>query len=446
MRGHVVADAADAAATGYLLTSRRTMSEAALSTTLLSTAKNTTPTNHNFYIDTFNSRSVSSSSSCSSSPSSTSFPSTGGESPESTTRDPDLRRSSSVPPPLLLPSSPCSVSTTSSSTSSVLFHEGLSRLDSFVDLTRLHHHHHHHHHNDSEHVPFPYSTTFESCSSYLDGSDLFSCEWSSIQEDDHEDEYLGYLQAAEINRGLTVSTIPTATADDSHQSTFYSEPSPTILYHSRYHGSPSYSTCFFDPSPSSAGTSPSTPHSRQSFGLMAARQLVTPEPAETATYWNTQQQQQQRYQPTMKNTQWRPQSAPKTTNARSASPLMFWNKRGGTSSGHQQLSDDRDESDELWPRVGSSRGYENKSRDDGDSMLVDTVSNHLGRLTPPSPSHSLGTTSSMDSKTKDRDLRISTKEIARVNCEKNLSQGQAPPMITKAEYNALPLAIQRKVR
>lgn len=161
---------------------------------------------------------------------------------------------------------------------------------------------------------------------------------------------------------------------------------------------------------------------------MAARQLLTPEPAEHATYWNSAVD----YHLTMKNAQWRPQSAPKATHPRSASPLAFWNKRGGTSGGHHQLRDD--ESDEAWPRMGTAT-----SRDDGDHMLIDTVSNHLGRLTPPSPS------SSMDSKSKDRDLRISTKKAPTINCEPKFGQGP-PPIITKAEYDALPLAIQRKVR
>lgn len=98
------------------------------------------------------------------------------------------------------------------------------------------------------------------------------------------------------------------------------------------------------------------------------------------------------------------------------------------------------ESDDIWPRAGTAR-----SRDGEDHMLVDTVSNHLGKLTPPSPSNSTGTSSSMDSKSQDRDLRVPTKEAPRFNCEKNFSQGP-PPIITKAEYEALPLAIQRKVR
>lgn len=210
-----------------------------------------------------------------------------------------------------------------------------------------------------------------------------------------------------------------------HNSTFYHDLSPTT-YHNRH------TTSFFDPTPSSAGASPRTPHHptsrRQSLDPMAARQLLTPEPAENATYWNSAVG----YHLTMKNAQWRPQSAPKPTHPRSASPLAFWNKRGGTSGGHHQLRDD--ESDEAWPRMGTAT-----SRDDGDHMLIDTVSNHLGRLAPPSPS------SSMDSKSKDRDLRISTKKAPTINCEPKFGQGP-PPIITKAEYDALPLAIQRKVR
>lgn len=366
--------------------------------------------------------------------SSSSTSSTGGESIEST-RDPDLRRSSSGPPPLSLPSSPVSIST---STSSVLFHEGLTRLDSFVDLTRLH--------TEYSHLPapapapVPYSTPSDDCTHCDDRNALFSGSWQTIEND--EDEYPQYLHTGTSSR-LTVPNIVAAANDNN--STFYDEPSPTIFYHNRDSGSPSYTTSFFDPSPSSAGASPRTPydpsHRRESFDLMAARPLVTPEPTEHATYWNSAVglQQQQPYQLTMKNTQWRPQSAPKPTHSRSASPLAFWNKRGGTSGGHQ-LRDGMGESDDIWPRVGTAR-----SRDDGDHMLVDTVSNHLGRLTPPSPSNSTGTSSSMDSKSKDRDLRISTKETPRINCEKNFNQGP-PPLITKAEYEALPLAIQRKVR
>lgn len=375
---------------------------------------------------------------------SSSTPPTGGESSKSiSTRDPDLRRSSSGPPLVSVPSSPVSIST---SASSVLFHEGLTRLDSFVDLTRLHH--------ECSHVPVPLSysptsSTFESCDQYYDKDNpFFWGGWQTIQDDqEHDGEYLGYLLAGTD----TGSTIPqSVTTANNHNSTFYSEPSPTIFDHPQEYESPLQTTCFFDPSSSSsAGASPRTPfdscYRRQTFDPMAARRLVTPEPTEpTTSCTSAAGLQQQPYQQTMKNAQWRPQSAPKTTHSRSASPLAFWSRRGGASGGHQQLQDNRDESDDNWPRVGTSRGNEDRIRDDGDHMLVDTVSNHLGRLTPPSPSNSMGTSSSLNSRAKDRDLRISTKEVPKINCERNFSEGQ-PPMITKAEYEALPLAIQRKV-
>lgn len=358
---------------------------------------------------------------------------TGGESPRST-RDPDLRRSSSVPPPLSLPSSPVSIAT---SASSELFHEGLTRLDSFVDLARLHQ---------------EYASAFDSNSletgNFCDHENaLFPEDWQTIPKG--QDEHLGYLPTG-TNAGLTVSEAPTATAAHSH-STFYSEPSPTTFY-TKDSDSPSYATSFFDPTPSSAGASPRTPYdftySRQPSDLMAPRRLVTPEPTEPATYWTSAAgppQQQQPYQPTMKSSQWRPRSAPKVTDSRSASPLVFWNRRGAASGlSHRQPQDDREEFDATWPRVGTARGYDDSTRDDGDNMLVDTVSNHLGRLTPPSPSNSVGNRS-MDSRRKDRDLRISTQEAPKSNRDNDFCQGP-PPMITKAEYSALPLAIQRKVR
>lgn len=400
----------------YLLSSLRTTNTSANANANATTATATTSTNPNHNKSIFTSSTAP----------------TGGESPTSTsTRDPDRRRSSSELPFLSVPSSPVSIS---SSTSSVLFHEGLTRLDSFVDLARLHHQCS----RASNPLPSSSTSTFGSCNQHYDNDNpFFSGSRQTIEDDQEEEEegrYQGYLRASTNTR-----------------STFYSESSPTICYQSRDYGSPSHTTSFFDPSPSSAGASPRIPYDsiyrRQSFDLMAARRLVTPEPTEPASYWTSAaglQQQQQPYQQIMKNTQWRPQSAPKTTHSRSASPGMFWNRRGGTSSGHQQLQDDRDEADDTWPRVGISRGQEDRTCDDGDHMLVDTVSNHLGRLTPPSPSNSMGTSSSLDSKAKDRDLRISTKEVPRINCERNFSQGQ-PPMITKAEYEALPLAIQRKV-
>lgn len=360
----------------------------------------------------------------------------GGESP-SPTRDPDLRRSSSGSPSLSLPPSPVSIS---SSASSVLFREGLTRLTSFVDLARLH----------QEHGLVGYSTQAETCNYYDDANDSSPGDWETIQDD--EDEYPEYFHAGP-DAGLTISNIATTAKDNS--STFYSESSPTILY-THGHRSPSHTTSFFDPSPSSAGESPRTPfypsYSGQSFASMAPRQLVTPEPTEPATYCTSaaglqqQQQQQQHHQLTMKNAQWRPSSAPKTVYSRSASPLTFWNRRiGASGNGHQQLQDDREECEATRPRAATSRGYDGNNRDDGDNMLVDTVSNHLGRMTPPSPSNSTGTSSS-NSRRKNCDLKLSTRETARSpNCDDILGRGQ-PPMITKAEYEALPLAIQRKVR
>lgn len=363
--------------------------------------------------------------------------STGGESPK-TTRDPDLRDSSSEAPPFSLPSSPVSITTTS--TSSVLFHEGLTRLGSFVDLTRLH----------QENVPVTYSSRFDSFRSYHDNhreeSTFFARDWPSVR--DEQDEYPEYLCAARTaSPGLTPSTVAVTIPSDSPL-TFYSEPSP-VTPRAWDCISPLYRTSFFDPSLSSAGASPRTPsYSRQSLERMAVRQLATPEPEpepiQPATAWSAAAAAASQ-QPTMKSTQLRPQSAPKTTTSRSASPLVFWNRRGGTSSGgHQRLHDGREEFDEHWPRVETAKGHEESSRHDGDRMLVDTVSNHLGRLTPPSPSDSIGTSSSNSIK-KDRDLRISPPEAVKINCNASLSQGP-PPMITKAEYEALPLAIQRKVR
>lgn len=130
--------------------------------------------------------------------------------------------------------------------------------------------------------------------------------------------------------------------------------------------------------------------------------------------------------------QWRPRSAPKTSTSsnsnhqRLASSFQFWGKKDSTttSSGRPPQSAD------------CGRGYRPDAdyfvATSDDSAYVDSVSNHLGRLTPATTRPASGSPNGR------RDWVDST-----------VGEVESPrpqPRITKEEYMALPLAIQRKVR
>lgn len=320
----------------------------------------------------------------------------GGESKR--TRNPDLRLNSD--PPLLSPVS---------STSSALFHEGLIRLDSFVALANLH----------REHPP-----VIENYENSIIQEELQTIDDPFYHHHHHpHHHHHHHYQQPQLQPQYTGSDRDQETAsnsDHSDTSTFYGDLSLTII---TADDSPSYQATFFDPSPSSVGPSPTTPnyypsyHSWEPYDPMAPRAMY--ELSEPATRATTTYPTSAGGHIPVKNTQWRPQSAPKTTYSRSASPLLFWNRRG-----QQQQQDDR----EHTPATESRGGRDEEA-------YVDTVSNHLGRLPPPSLCE-LETPKA----SRDRDLRDLTKETA-----DQLNLGP-PETITKAEYEALPLAIQRKVR
>lgn len=121
----------------------------------------------------------------------------------------------------------------------------------------------------------------------------------------------------------------------------------------------------------------------------------------------------------MKNVTWRPGSAPRASTSRSASPLHFWSKKSTDLAGARASDPDAD-----W--------FVAEKRSPHDTAHVDSISNHLGRMTPSTFPARPG------SKTPDgsRDVNDSTCD------EKTRGPRQS---ITREEYEALPLAIQRKV-
>lgn len=121
----------------------------------------------------------------------------------------------------------------------------------------------------------------------------------------------------------------------------------------------------------------------------------------------------------MKNVTWRPGSASRASTSRSASPLHFWNKKGTDTTGARAGDPDAD-----W--------FGSEKRSLHDTAHVDSISNHLGRMTPSTFPARPGSQTPDGS----RDVNDSTCD------EKSLA---SPQSITREEYEALPLAIQRKV-
>lgn len=137
------------------------------------------------------------------------------------------------------------------------------------------------------------------------------------------------------------------------------------------------------------------------------------------------------------NMQWRPRSAPKSSHSRSASPLLFWNRKGNQQNQYQNEQQQQHplphphplqqqhHPQEQGPRGVDADWFAAEKRESHDA--IDSVSNHLGKITPP-PGSGLGT-DRKDSTIGRGDSRLPT-----------------TPSITREEYEALPLAIQRKVR
>lgn len=172
---------------------------------------------------------------------------------------------------------------------------------------------------------------------------------------------------------------------------------------------------FFDPSPSSAGTSPTIPaqsetsaNSASDLAWKMSPELYIPIDSKLSLMLPTSAGADAAM------TNWRPRSAPKTSHSRSPSPFLFWNRKGNQpqqEQGAKEVSED-------------CRAPE--TPENADATHVDSVSNHLGKMTPPS----------------------GWMEAGSLTGEGDEGDGQptTPPSITREEYEALPLAIQRKVR
>lgn len=137
------------------------------------------------------------------------------------------------------------------------------------------------------------------------------------------------------------------------------------------------------------------------------------------------------------NMQWRPRSAPKTSYSRSASPLLFWNRKGNQQQQHQQ----QQHSQHQQPGAGDTDAadwFVAETREGDDATYVDSISNHLGKMT---------TTTTTPAKSGPGTLNgwADLKDSTLAAQEENQATAGTPPSITREEYEALPLAIQRKV-
>lgn len=305
----------------------------------------------------------------------------GGESKAS--RDPDLRHSD-LDPPLFSATCP-------SNTDSVLFSKGTTRPDSFLDFDKICPGH-------GTQLPI-HSPSF-----------VEALQPNNNNHNDYIRLPLGTFRKTEIE--VDTRSVASSTTIDSTAHTVSIPTSPPTIYQET----------FFYPTPtpsSSTGPSPTTP--QHQFTPPRSRRgesapIMVPESSEPIDSRLSSSYSNSAGADVMKNKQWRPRSAPKTSNARSASPFQFWGKR----SDQPQLADDRRHPDDFFTAA---------ERDSDDATYVDSVSNHLGKMTsPPRPRSS--------DQNDQKDLLKDSMDAA--------NRGPQP-VITREEYESLPQAIQRKV-
>lgn len=139
----------------------------------------------------------------------------------------------------------------------------------------------------------------------------------------------------------------------------------------------------------------------------------------------------------MRSFQWRPRSAPKTSSNdanknhhnhrqhhhhKSANPFQLWGRRDSPPRPGDRAINNLDA--DFFVAISG--------KESDDPAYVDSVSNHLGKMTP--------STTRPDSSSTQNDRRDCADSAVEV-------EGQGPPpTITREEYMSLPLAIQRKVR
>lgn len=131
------------------------------------------------------------------------------------------------------------------------------------------------------------------------------------------------------------------------------------------------------------------------------------------------------------NKQWRPRSAPKTSNARSASPFQLWAAKRGEQP-HVVVDKVRGQDAAATADFFGAAG-----RDSEDATYVDSVSNHLGKMTPPTRPGSGDPPPALPPPPNGR------REV--VKNAMDVEKRGPHQAITREEYESLPQAIQRKV-
>ncbi|KAJ4394148.1 hypothetical protein N0V93_003365 [Gnomoniopsis smithogilvyi] len=294
-------------------------------------------------------------------------------------RDPDLRLTDLDPP---LFSAPCPPNT-----DGLLFSKRTTRPDFSLDLAELR--------LDHEEQLEKHKTSFAIEPLQSDYSDHIHLPPTALRKTEIEVDIRSVASSTTINS--TAHTVSIAASPP-----------------------PLYEKTFLDTTPSPTGPSPITPRNIvfPRSRLVESAPMMVPGPSEPIDSRLSSSYSNSAGADAMKNMQWRPRSAPKTSNARSASPLQFWPKK---SDQPYVLGDGRNPEVEIFKAGG---------RDSDDATCVDSVSNHLERMTPP-------TRPGSGDPNGRRDLSNDLMDV----------ENRGPqPTITREEYESLPQAIQRKVR
>lgn len=337
----------------------------------------------------------------------------GGESKAS--RDPDLQLTGLDPP---LSSAPCP----STPDSSLLFSKGTSHPDSFLDLGDFPFAH-----GGAQHQEDHHDDDFILESLQFDYSDHIQLPPRAFQKAEFEVDIRSVASSTTINS--TAHTVSIAT-------------SPPPLYEEK---------TFFDTTPSPTGPFPPTPNqqifSSPSSRLLESTPRMVPELSDaidsrlSSSHSNSAAAAAADAMKN-KNKQWRPRSAPKTSNnVRSDSPLQVWPKRSDQQQQQQQQQPHILDNDNDGRRTLDADFFNAVGRDSDDATYVDSVSNHLGKMAPLPLQPPPPTTNRPGS----ADLN-SWKEMVKDSTMDVDTRGRGPqPVITREEYEALPPAIQRKV-
>lgn len=325
------------------------------------------------------------------------------------------------PPYLLISTGPGPPSLSPSSANSGVFQEGLNRLHSFQDLARLR---------------LKHATQIECYETTV----LRLPETSDSELYDLRDRRWAHLDLAEdeggddLGAGLSAPDSPLSSSPSTSTSTSTFLDSPSLDERR-----PFSFEAFFDASPESPEGSPTLPRRNDSRLTTITYRHMPPKTmpelsglgdsgegsAFLSSTWASASggsATDHHHQHHHNNAHLRPRSAPKNL-SRTSNPFTgLWGRKGQQQHHHQAQQDDVPagrlgeaglDSGMPWKRIS----------DDGTAVEV-----HEGRTTPPRSA------SGAPNGLKD------AKEPA------NASEGGGPPPLTREEFEALPLAIQRKVR